>query len=83
MLQTQIKILSTFKKITAMVRLNLEAFAYSQEQLWDLPALAFSVLFYTSFTVKTCFFSLQSIFSYLMDFFLSLFGIFKVFKSFN
>lgn len=66
-----------------MVRLNLEALAYSQEQLWDLPALAFSVLFYTSFTVKTCFlvFSLFSVISWI--FFLSLFGIFKVFKIFN
>lgn len=55
------------KKITAMVRLNLEALAYSQEQLWDLPALAFSVLFYTSFTVKTCFlvFSLFSVISWI------------------
>lgn len=52
-----------------MSRLNLEALADSQDQLWGPPALAFSVLFYTSFTVKTRFFSLQSIFSYLMDFF--------------
>lgn len=59
------------------------ALAYSQDQLWDPPASAFSVLFYTSFTVKTHFLSLQSIFGYLVDFFLSLFGIFKVFKNFN